>query len=297
MFTLERIKNDSDLIVQAAKSVTPELLGSIIDHTVLNPAATRADIAKMCREANEIGSFVCVYGSRVADVRNFINRLGLKSIRGIAAVAGFPAGAQMTEAKVAESHVLIMAGADEVDIVLNVGKLRDGDYGFVKDDIKEVASVLKKAQGQNLRNLILKVIQENCLLTDEEKRIAVRITAEVCEETGLHMFAKTSTGFGKPKDAYTPVGATVDDIWLMHEEIRKFLEKSARRGSFELLGAPIGIKAAGGVKDARTALRMMLAAGCFNDDLTLKENLSDIFRIGASAGKQIVEDFRKNFMS
>ncbi len=287
MLTLERIKNDSDLITQAAKSVTPEILGGIIDHTVLNPAATRADIEKMCREANEVGSFVCVYGSRVEDVAGFIKNLGLKSIRGIAAVAGFPAGAQMTKAKSAESYALVMAGAAEVDMVLNVGKLRDGDYEYVEEDIREVARAVAEAGADSGTSAFLKVIQENCLLTDEQKRLAARITAKVAKETGLRTFAKTSTGFGKPKDADTPVGATVDDVWLMHEVVKEYQEG----------GVPIGIKAAGGVKDARTVVQMMLAAGCFNDDLTLKENLSDIFRIGASAGKQIIDDFRKNFLS
>ena len=111
--------------------------------------------------------------------------------------------------------------------------------------------------------------------------------AEVAKETEVRMFAKTSTGFGKPKDWNTPVGATVEDVWLMHEEIKPLQEQ----------GVVIGIKAAGGIKDARSVIQMMLAAGCFNDDLTLKKIFLDLFRVGASAGKAIIEDFRKNFMS
>lgn len=125
-------------------------------------------------------------------------------------------------------------------------------------------------------NKILKVIQENCYLSDDEKKLASRITAEVAQETKLRMFAKTSTGFGKPKDPSTAVGATVSDVTLMYEIIKPFQEQ----------GVLIGIKAAGGVSDSVVALEMMVEAGCFDENLKPLPNISNIFRIGTSAGKK-----------
>ena len=122
-------------------------------------------------------------------------------------------------------------------------------------------------------------------LSDDEKKLASRITAEVAQETKLHMFAKTSTGFGKPKDSSTAVGATVKDVTLMYEIIKPFQER----------GVLIGIKAAGGVSDSAVALEMMVRAGCFDENLKPLPNISDIFRIGTSAGKKIMDDFKQKF--
>ena len=155
-FDLERIKNNSALVKRAAKAVTPEILGRIIENTVLNPAATFADIEKLCVESDEIGSFVCVYGSRVPDVRYCINQHNLRRLCGIAGVVGFPSGAQSTKAKKEKAYALILDGADEVDMVLNVGKLLDGDYSYVKNDIKLVAFSVKQAEP----TAYLKVIQK-----------------------------------------------------------------------------------------------------------------------------------------
>lgn len=280
---LESIKNDRELVKRAARALTPEILGSIIDNTLLNPAATIADIEKLCVESDEIGSYVCVYGSRVPDVCYFINQYNLERIRGIAAVAGFPAGAQSTKAKKEEAYALVLDGADEVDMVLNVGKLLDGDYSYVKNDIKQVAFAVKQAELEVAGAAYLKAIQENCLLSEGQKMSASILIAEAARETGVRIFAKTSTGFGKPKDADTPVGATLEDVWLMRQVNKLFQDNRIF----------IGIKAAGGIRDLYTAIQMMLAGGCFNDDLSLKENLPDIFRIGTSTGKKLVEDLKK----
>ena len=117
--------------------------------------------------------------------------------------------------------------------------------------------------------------------------VAAGLTATAAEETGAHMFAKTSTGFGVPKDNTTPKGATLEDVWVMCRAIEPFQKRGVR----------IGIKAAGGVSDGETAVRIMLAGGCFDDNVVLRSNLSDIFRIGASAGKTIVDTFKKRFHS
>jgi len=161
ILTPERIKSDSKLVAQAAKSITPKILGKIIDLTVLNPAATVLDIEKLCIEANEIESFVCVYGSRVLDVYKSASRFNLKRIRGIVSVIGFPSGAQTTLAKTAEVQDVFGTGADEIDMVLNVGKFLDGNGFYVYDDIYAVASVLKAARANECSAPVLKVIQEN----------------------------------------------------------------------------------------------------------------------------------------
>lgn len=286
MFSLETIKNDETLFKTAVSQVTPEILGSIIDHTQLSPTATSADIEKLCREANEIGSFICVNGSRIVDAKICIQVGNLTRIRGIAAVIGFPFGAELTtEKETGAWDSLVGQRADEVDMVLNYGKFLDGDVMYVENDILAVAETVKLAQSKTGKKKVLKVIQENCSLSDNFKRIAAVFISEIASKTGVHMFAKTSTGFGTPKDAKTPKGATIDDVWEMNTIVQGYREKRV----------PIGIKAAGGIGNAEIAVKMMLAGGCFDDNSKLRKNLSDIFRIGASAGVTIVDDLRKRF--
>lgn len=287
MIPLEAIKHDVALFRSAATQLTPEILGSVIDHTVLSPSAMREDIRQLCAEANEIGSFVCVNGSRVLDVRE-LKESSHSSIRGIVAVTDFPFGAGTTDEKChVVSSLLCIENADEVDTVLNVGKFLDGDHEYVLNDIFRVAEAVRLAETLTNQHSILKIIQENCCLPMDMVPIAAEITASVAEKTGVHMFAKTSTGFGVPKDDETPKGATLKDVWMMSQAIEPFQKQGVR----------IGIKAAGGVGDAETAVRIMLAGGCFDDDVVLQDNLSDIFRIGASAGKKIVDDFKMRYCS
>ena len=280
MIPLDAIQSDQELLQKAISQVTPQILGSIIDHTQLNPAATWADIQALCREANEIGSFICINGSRVVDARECIIKEKLANVRGIAVVVGFPFGAGSTQEKVEGAfEALNVAGVHEVDMVLNYGKLIEGDYSFVEEDISGVAEEVRCAQDFTGEKKILKVIQENCCLDESKKRFATNIIAAVAKEMGsLHMFAKTSTGFGVPKDKETPKGATLADVWTM----------SALAETHRKHDALIGVKAAGGIGGAETAVKMMLAGDCFDDNLNLRENLSDRFRIGASAGKKIV---------
>jgi deoxyribose-phosphate aldolase len=141
----------------------------------------------------------------------------------VATVIGFPLGATSTEAKEAEAHAAIKDGADELDMVINVGALKAGDLARVFDDIK---GVVRAAQGR-----LVKVILETALLTDDEKVKA----CELSRDAGAH-FVKTSTGFG-------PAGATVHDVELMRK----------------VVGPTLGVKASGGVRDYETAARMIAA--------------------------------------
>jgi deoxyribose-phosphate aldolase len=192
-------------------------IAKYIDHTLLAPQATSKDVAKLCAEAAENSFYaVCINP-------HFI-KLAVKQLSGtkvqIATVIGFPLGANTTEIKVQETKQAIADGANEIDMVINVGALKDGDVSFVTDEIK---AVVKAAGG-----VPVKVIIECDLLTDDEKIAA----CEACLKAGAFMI-KTSTGFVKDGK-----GATVHDVQLFRKTI----------GSSQL-----GIKASAGIRDVATA--------------------------------------------
>lgn len=195
-------------------------LARFIDHTLLKPEATAADIRRLCAEALRHGfAAVCVNGARVQLAAELLAGSAVK----VAAVASFPLGAVSTTAKCREVESLIHDGAQEVDVVLPVGHLKEGDDAYVRQD---VAAVLQAAGGRPV-----KVILETCLLTDDEKVRACRL----CVEAGA-AFVKTSTGFNQ-------AGATLADVALMK-----------RTG-----GDACQVKAAGGIRDLATALAMIAA--------------------------------------
>ena len=196
-------------------------LAKYIDHTILKSDATKEQVIKLCKEALEHGFYaVCVNSSRVEVAKELLDGTNVK----IAAVVGFPLGAGTAESKGFETSEAIWAGADEIDMVINIGKLKDKDYDAVKHDIN---TVVRESKGRPV-----KVILETCLLTNEEKVKA----CELSVAAGAR-FVKTSTGFSTS-------GATVDDIKLMRATV----------------GPIIGVKASGGVKDTATA-EAMVAAG------------------------------------
>lgn len=193
-------------------------LNRYIDHTVLKATTQPKDIVKLCKEAKEFNFFsVCVNGSYVELAKKELEGSEVK----VCAVIGFPLGAMSTEAKVFEAKDCIAKGAKEIDMVINVGMLKAGEYDYVREEIAKI----KEAIGEN----ILKVIIENCYLTDDEKR---KVTA-LCLEAKAD-FVKTSTGFGTG-------GATFDDIKLMKE----------------VVGDKAKLKAAGGVRDLETARKFI----------------------------------------
>lgn len=189
-----------------------------IDHTLLAADATKDRITKLCNEAKEYKfASVCVNSCWVKLSAELLKGSGVN----VCTVVGFPLGAMATKAKAYEAECAVEDGADEVDMVINIGALKDGDYKTVEDDIRAV----KKACGDKL----LKVIIECCLLTDEEKVKA----CELSEAAGAD-YVKTSTGFSKG-------GATAEDVALMRQTV----------------GERLGVKAAGGIRDRATAEKMI----------------------------------------
>lgn len=192
-----------------------------IDHTLLKPEATEEQIIKLCQEAREYKfASVCVNPGYVPLASEQLRGSGVKTC----CVIGFPLGATSTAAKVAETIDAIKNGANEVDMVINVGEIKSGNWKFVKKDIEEVCLV---ARGKAL----VKVILETCLLTKEE---IVKASA-VSKMAGAD-FVKTSTGFSKG-------GATVEDVRLMRQTV----------------GPDMGVKASGAIRDYKTAMAMIEA--------------------------------------
>jgi deoxyribose-phosphate aldolase len=186
-------------------------IAAMIDHTILKPDATRADVLKVCKEAREYGfASVCVNPYWVPLVKAELSGTAVK----VCTVVGFPLGATSTEAKAAETAAALRSGAQEIDMVINVGALRSGDHEAVEHDIREVVKVSHAA------GAIVKVILETALLDDNQKAIACTI----CKLAGAD-FVKTSTGFG-------PSGATAHDVALMRATV----------------GPGMGVKASGGIR-------------------------------------------------
>ena len=189
-------------------------LNKYIDHTILKATASSSDIQKLCEEAIEHEFYsVCVNGCYVADAKHLLQGTDVK----VAAVVGFPLGAMTTAAKVFEAKEAVENGAGEIDMVINIAKLKDGEFEFVENEIRQI----KEAIGDN----VLKVIIETCYLTDEEKVKACELSLAAKAD-----FVKTSTGFGTG-------GATYEDVKLMKS----------------VVGDDAKVKASGGVRDKETA--------------------------------------------
>lgn len=196
-------------------------IASMIDHTLLKPDATAEQVRKLCQEAREYKfASVCVNSSYVPLVTEMLRGSGVKTC----SVVGFPLGAMTTRAKVEETKEAIENGATEIDMVINVGAAKSGDWDFVKRDIEALVNAVKG-------KALLKVIIETCLLTDEEKVKACTLSKMAGAD-----FVKTSTGFSTG-------GATVEDIKLMRQ----------------VVGPALGVKASGAVKDYKTAIAMVNA--------------------------------------
>jgi len=211
----------------------------MIDHTLLKADATEEQIITLCEEAMEYGfASVCVNGSYVP--------LAFRELAGsdvkVCTVVGFPLGAMDANAKAYEAETAIGKGADEIDMVINIGALKSGNLRKLHHDIASVVIACHAYE-----DVICKVIQENVLLTDDEKRTASRISKEAHAD-----FVKTSTGFGGG-------GATLEDVRLMRD----------------VVGAEMGVKAAGGVRNLADAIAMIEAGAT---------------RIGASAGVAIAKE-------
>jgi len=198
-------------------------IARLIDHTLLRPEATHADILQLCREALEHHfASVCVNAYWVPLAASQLAGSDVK----VCTVVGFPLGATSTEAKVAETEAALRAGAQEIDMVLNIGALRGDDDRAVEEEIALVAAACHRG------GAILKVILETALLNDDQKIVACRLSQMAGAD-----FVKTSTGFSSS-------GATVPDVVLMRRAV----------------GLEMGVKASGGIRTLDDLLKM-LAAG------------------------------------
>ena len=196
-------------------------IAKYIDHTILKPEAREEDVKKLCKEAREYNfASVCVNACYAKLVSSELSGSSVKTC----VVVGFPLGAMTKEAKAFETTQAIGNGATEIDMVINVGALKEKNYDLFKEDIE---AVVNAAKGK----AIVKVIIETCLLTDEEKVKACEISKEAKAD-----FVKTSTGFSSG-------GATKEDIALMRKTV----------------GESLGVKASGGVRDYKTAMDMVNA--------------------------------------
>lgn len=217
------------------RPLTPKQLAQFIDHTLLKPDATAREIEVLCREAVEHGFWsVCVNSSRVAEAYALVADHGVK----VASTVGFPLGAMSADAKRFEVEAAVDDGAHEIDVVLNIARLKDGNDTAV---LRELRDVVEAAEERTV-----KVIIETCLLTRDEKVRACKLVVESGAD-----FVKTSTGFSTG-------GATTHDVQLLRE----------------CVGPKFGVKASGGIREAKIALAMIEAGAT---------------RLGTSSGVAIVK--------
>jgi deoxyribose-phosphate aldolase len=195
-------------------------IAGMIDHTLLKPDATESQISELCNEAKSYSfATVCINPVWVSFCSNKLLNTKVK----VCTVVGFPLGASITSIKVMEAKKAIEYGAREIDMVINIGKLKSKDYDYVYNDINQIALLCKT------NKVILKVIIEACLLSDEEKIIACMLSKDAGAD-----FVKTSTGFSTS-------GATVGDVALMRK----------------VVGSAVGVKAAGGIRTYDEAVAMI----------------------------------------
>lgn len=222
------------------EGISVKTLAGMIDHTNLKAYAMEEDFLKLCNEALEYGfAMVAINPYPVSFCKSILKGSDVH----VGAAIAFPLGQTDIESKVAETKQAILDGADEIDYVLNVGKLREGNTDYIRKEMEAITAVCRE------KEVVCKVIFENCYLTKEEIRAAAEIAREVKPD-----FIKTSTGFGTS-------GATVEDVRLMKETV----------------GDRVKVKAAGGIRDLKTALEM-IAAGAE--------------RIGTSSGIKIIEELK-----
>ncbi len=220
--------------------VTVEQLANMVDHTNLKAFADDAAFQKLCDEARK-------YNFKMVAINPAQTVRCKKKLEGspvhVGAAIGFPLGQTTLECKIFETKDAIEKGADEIDYVINVAELKNKNYDYIKKEMEEIVKICKDAGKTS------KVIFENCYLTDDEKRKVAEIAKEVKPD-----FIKTSTGFGTG-------GATVEDVKLMKS----------------VVGDEVKVKAAGGIRDLKTALAMIEAGA---------------ERLGTSAGVVIVEEYK-----
>ncbi len=237
--------------------MTKEEVASYIDHTLLAPQAGIKEIYLLCQEAKRYHfASVCVNPVYVSAAAGELDGSDVK----VCTVVGFPLGATTTKDKINESINAIENGADEIDMVINIGAAKDGRFSEVGADIMSVVEACKAAGNKIGKNIIVKTILETCLLDDN-----AIINACLCAKKAGADFVKTSTGFANPKGIdgnSLPNGASESHVKLMRETV----------------GPDMGVKASGGIRSARTLLTMIEAGAN---------------RIGTSSGAKIIENWEE----
>lgn len=227
--------------MEVRQKLTPISLAGYFDHTQLKAYATEADFKILCEESAAYHfKMVAVNPAPVAMCKEFLKGTGVH----VGAAVDFPLGQNAIEIKLQETIKSIEDGADEIDYVINIGALKEKNYDYLSREMDSIVSICRRHQ------VVSKVIFENCYLTEEEKRALCRIAMEIRPD-----YIKTSTGFGTG-------GATFEDVQLMLDEVQGRI-----RG-----------KAAGGIRDLKTALRMI--------DM-------GVSRIGSTASVSIVEELKR----
>ncbi|MBO5938056.1 MAG: deoxyribose-phosphate aldolase [Clostridia bacterium] len=228
------------------ETLTPEILAKYFDQTLLKAYATEEDFREFCAQSAAYHfKMVAINSVPVKMCREFLADSDVL----VGAAIGFPLGQTTIENKVHETRQAIADGADEIDYVINISALKSGNLAYVEEEMQAIVSVCREA------GKTVKVIFENCYLTDDEKRALCEIALRVRPD-----FIKTSTGFGTPS-AGVAVGATVEDVRLMKS----------------IVGDAVKVKAAGGVRTLADALAMIEAGA---------------ERIGTSAGVSIIEELK-----
>lgn len=207
---------------------TPAQLAQYFDQTLLKPYVTEEQLREFCKQSDQYGfAMVAINSAPVKFCKNVLKNSNVH----VGAAIGFPLGQTTIEDKVFETKQAIANGADEIDYVVNLVKLKSGDLDYIEEEMRQIVNVC------NENHKISKVIFENCYLTDDEKRTLCHIALKV-----RPTFIKTSTGFGTPAPGVA-VGATVEDVRLMKSEV----------------GDAIKVKAAGGIRTLSDALAMIEA--------------------------------------
>ena len=235
--------------------MTKSKIASYIDHTLLAPQAGIKQIVLLCQEAKRYNfASVCVNPIYVSSAAEELSGSGVK----VCTVVGFPLGATTTKDKINESKNAIANGADEIDMVINIGAAKDGRFSEVGTDILGVVKACKTAGKKLGKNIIVKTILETCLLDDN-----ALVNCCLCAKKAGADFVKTSTGFATPKGVDgnpLPNGASEHHVSLMRKTV----------------GDDMGVKASGGIRSARTAISMLEAGAN---------------RIGTSSGVSILENW------
>ncbi len=227
--------------------MTPEVLAKYFDQTLLKPYASEHDFEVFCAQSAKYHfKMVAINSAPVMMCKKFLADSDVL----VGAAIGFPLGQTTLENKLHETEQAIAEGADEIDYVINIGALKSGDVAYIEEEMRAIVALCRK------HGKTVKVIFENCYLTEDEKRALCEIALKVRPD-----FIKTSTGFGTPAPGVA-VGATVEDVRLMKS----------------IVGDAVKVKAAGGVRTLADALAMIEAGA---------------ERIGTSAGVSIIEELKK----